>query len=121
PSGGVDVMLHPVALAAWAGLMVTALNLIPAGQLDGGHIIYALIGDRARWLTWLIIGAMLILGFAWSGWFLWAGLLFIFGQRPATPLDDITGLDRPRQVLAVLVVIVFILIFTPVPMIVRQF
>lgn len=121
PGGGVDVMLHPVAMAGWAGLMVTALNLIPAGQLDGGHVIYALLGEKTRWLTWLIIGALLILGFVWSGWFLLAGLVFIFGQRPAAPLDAITALDRPRQALALLIVIVFILIFTPVPMVMRQF
>jgi membrane-associated protease RseP (regulator of RpoE activity) len=121
PSEGMDVMLHPVALAGWVGLMVTALNLIPAGQLDGGHIVHALLGGRARWLTWLIIGAMLLLGFAWDGWFLWAALIFVFGQRLAAPLDSITTLDRPRQVLAVLVVIVFILIFTPVPLVIRQF
>ena len=121
PGGGMDVMLHPMALAGWAGLMVTALNLIPAGQLDGGHIVYALLGERVRWLTWLIIGALLILGFVWNGWFLLAGLVFIFGQRLAAPLDSITTLDRPRQILAVLVVVVFILIFTPVPMVIRQF
>lgn len=121
PSRGMDVMLHPMALAGWAGLMVTALNLIPAGQLDGGHIVYALLGERARWLTWLVIGTLLVLGFVWNGWFLFAGLVFVFGQRLAAPLDSITTLDRPRQVLAVLVVIVFILIFTPVPMVVRQF
>jgi len=121
PSGGVDVMLHPIAMAGWVGLLVTGLNLIPAGQLDGGHIVYALLGERARWLTWLIIGAMLVLGFVWDGWFLWAGLIFVFGRRPAAPLDAITTLDRPRQVLAVLVIIVFILIFTPVPLVARQF
>jgi membrane-associated protease RseP (regulator of RpoE activity) len=121
PGGGMDVMLHPMALAGWVGLMVTALNLIPAGQLDGGHVVYALLGERARWLTWLIIGVMLVLGFFFSGWFLWAGLLFIFGQRPAAPLDSITTLDRPRQVLAVLVVVIFVLIFTPVPMVIQQF
>jgi membrane-associated protease RseP (regulator of RpoE activity) len=121
PSGGMDVMLHPVALAGWVGLMVTALNLIPAGQLDGGHIVYALLGERARWLTWLIIGALMILGFVWNEWFLLAGLIFIFAQRPAAPLDGITTLDRPRQVLAVLVVVIFILIFIPVPMVLRQF
>lgn len=121
PGGGMDVMLHPVALAGWVGLMVTALNLIPAGQLDGGHVVYALLGEKARWLTWVIIGVMLVLGFFWNGWFLWAGLIFLFGQRPAAPLDNITTLDWPRKVLAVLVIAVFILIFTPVPMVVRQF
>jgi membrane-associated protease RseP (regulator of RpoE activity) len=116
PANGVDVSLHSVAFAGWAGLLVTALNLIPAGQLDGGHIIYALLGERARYVTGFVLVALLALGLVWSGWWLWAVLVAFFGQVRAMPLDAITGLDRPRQVLAVLIVILFILIFTPIPL-----
>ena len=116
PSGGVDVSLHPVAFAGWAGLLVTAFNLIPAGQLDGGHIVYALLGERARAVTALVIVALLALGLVWTGWWLWALLIAVFGQVHVMPLDTITRLDRPRQVLAVLIVILFIFIFTPIPL-----
>jgi membrane-associated protease RseP (regulator of RpoE activity) len=117
PSGGVDVFIHPVAFAGWAGLLVTSLNLIPAGQLDGGHVLYSLLGERARLLTWPIILALAALGLlAWPGWFLWAGLVFLFGQRHPGPLDSITQLDGKRKILAVIVLAVFVLTFTPIPL-----
>jgi Zn-dependent protease len=115
PGGGYDVNIHPVALAGWAGLLVTALNLIPAGQLDGGHVLYSLVGAKARWFTWPIIGALLLLGLWWPGWLLWAGLIFLFGRGHPEPLDAITQLDRPRKVLAVLVLLIFVVTFTPIP------
>jgi len=117
PGGGMDVFLHPVAFAGWAGLMVTGINLIPVGQLDGGHIIYALLGHRyARWLNWVIIAALMALGFLWQGWFLWAGLLFFFSQRRTLILDELTELDTPRKLLGLLMVLLFILTFVPIPM-----
>ena len=116
PSGGVDVSIHPVAFAGWAGLMVTALNLLPAGQLDGGHIIFALFGDRARRFTWLVIAALVALGFLWPGWFLWAALIFIFGRFVARPFDDITRVSSTERLFGIVMLIVFVLIFTPVPM-----
>ena len=117
PANGVDVNLHSVAFAAWGGLFLTGFNLIPAGQLDGGHIAYVLLGDRARYLTLAVVMGLVALGmFAWPGWFLTAGLVFIFGQTHATPLDEITRL-KPWQVLvAVVMMVVFILTFTPVPL-----
>ena len=116
PSNGYDVFLHPVAFAGWAGLLVTALNLIPAGQLDGGHIAYALFGDRARWLNRLAALAALGLGLLWSGWWLWAAMILFFGQRNAEPLDDVTPLTRRQQVFAVVMLVLFGLLFTPLPM-----
>ena len=117
PSHGVDVFIHPVAFAGWAGLLVTSLNLIPAGQLDGGHVLYSLLGDQARKLSWPIILALAALGlFLWPGWFLWAGLVFLFGQGHPGPLDSITRLDTKRKILAVVVLLVFVLTFTPVPL-----
>ena len=120
PQGGIDVFLHPIAFAGWAGLMVTGLNLIPADQLDGGHVAYALLGERARYLTWGIIAALIALGFLWNGWFLWAGLIYLFGRRHARPFDDITDLDGPHRALAILVLIVFALTFCPIPMSIVQ-
>lgn len=114
---GYDVFVHPVALAGWAGLLVTGLNLLPVGQLDGGHILYSLIGQRARMLTWPVIGLLLVMGFfLWSGWYVWAALLFLFGRSHPEPLDDVTRLDLPREVLAIVMLVLFVLIFTPLPM-----
>ncbi|MBG0771226.1 MAG: site-2 protease family protein [Anaerolineaceae bacterium] len=119
PLGGLDVLIHPVAWAGWAGLFVTAMNLIPAGQLDGGHILYVLFGKKvARWVYPFIIGSLIALGFFWNGWWLWAGLIFIFGRRYAEPLDQITKIDRKRKWLGVLALLVFFLTFIPVPLVI---
>jgi membrane-associated protease RseP (regulator of RpoE activity) len=116
PIGGLDVMIHPVAMAGWAGILVTFLNLIPAGQLDGGHILYSVFGKRARVIFPFILGSLAILGLFWSGWWIWAGMIFfLVGRRYAEPLDEITELDSPRKAIAVLMLIVFILVLTPVP------
>jgi hypothetical protein len=118
PSNGMDVFIHPVAFAGWAGLLVTSLNLIPAGQLDGGHVLYSLVGDRAQILRWPIIAALAGLGLlVWPGWFLWAGLVFFLGQGHPPPLDSLTQLGTGRKILAVLVLVVFVLTFTPQPLI----
>lgn len=117
PLGGLDVTLHPVALAGWAGILITALNLIPAGQLDGGHVLYVLLGrKRAMRLLPFIIAFIGLLGIFWSGWWLWVMLIFFFGRTYAEPLDQITPLDERRRWLAILAVIVFVLVFTPVPL-----
>ena len=121
PLGGLDVQIHPVAWAGWAGLFVTAINMIPAGQLDGGHVLYVLLGKKgAKRLLPFILGALAVLGFFWNGWWLWAGMIFLFGRRYAEPLDQITPLDKKRKVFAILALIVFILIFIPVPLVVIQ-
>ncbi|MCF6287531.1 MAG: site-2 protease family protein [Candidatus Hydrogenedentes bacterium] len=117
PLGGFDVQVHPVAWAGWAGLLVTALNLIPAGTLDGGHILYAVLGERARKFFPYIVTVLLALGLAWEGWWLWAAMLFVLGRVHAEPLDQITELDPRRRALAVLMLVIFILVFTPVPLI----
>lgn len=117
PIGGQDVMLNPIAWAAWIGLLVTALNLIPAGQLDGGHIINGLLGQkRAAMLRPIILIVLGLLGFVWNGWWLWAVIIFFLGRSYAEPLDQITPLDLKRKALAVLCLILFILVFTPVPL-----
>ena len=118
PLGGLDVTLHPVALAGWAGILVTALNLLPAGQLDGGHVMYVLLGrQRAQRLVPFLLAFIALLGLFWYGWWLWVALIFFLGRAHAEPLDQITPLDNGRRALAVLAVIIFFLVFTPVPMI----
>lgn len=118
PFGGTDVLVHPLAWAGWAGMLVTALNLIPAGQLDGGHLIYVLFGRQASRL-WLLIVALLVgMGFVWSGWWIWAALIFFLGRSFAQPLDEITPLDGRRRALAILGLVIFVLTFTPVPLLV---
>ena len=115
PIGATDVFTSPVAFAGWAGLLVTALNLIPAGTLDGGHVIYSLFGERARKLFPFIWGILILLGIFWNGWWIWAVLLLWLGRVHAEPLDQITQLDSGRRAVAVLVIVIFILTFSPVP------
>lgn len=124
PSNGEDVWLHSVAFAAWAGLLVTMINLIPVGQLDGGHVTYALLGRWAWRLGYLAIIAMFIWG-GWlmmSGnqaggfWLLWGFLNLVLNPRHPPPLNDATPLDGRRIVLGLLVVVIFILTFMPAPL-----
>jgi membrane-associated protease RseP (regulator of RpoE activity) len=116
PGDGVDVTMNSMAFAAWIGLFITCLNLLPMGQLDGGHIAYALFGRRAWWLARLTAIALLILAFAgWRGWFLWVILPVVFGLRHPPPLNDHTPLDRRRKMLGVVMIVIFILVFIPVP------
>jgi membrane-associated protease RseP (regulator of RpoE activity) len=117
PFGGMDVNISSVAWAGWIGLLVTAMNLIPAGQLDGGHMMYVLIGRKAAARTFpFVLGALVLLGLVWNGWWLWAALIFFLGRRYAEPLDQITPLDPPRKILAILALILFIFTFSPVPL-----
>ncbi len=116
PLGGLDVMISPVAWAGWAGFLVTSLNLLPAGQLDGGHIFHLLFGTKTtRMLFPIILVALVLLGFVWNGWWLWAFLVFLFGRFYAQPLDEITPLDKKRKLIGVIALIVFILTFIPAP------
>lgn len=116
PWGALDVMLHPVAWAGWAGLFVTGINLIPAGQLDGGHIFQTLFGTQtAKRMFPFVIGGLVILGFFSNVWWVWAALLFFMGRRYAQPLDQITELDSKRKMLGYLAIVIFLLTFIPVP------
>ena len=116
PYGGTDVLLHPLAWAGWAGLLVTMLNLIPAGQLDGGHAIYVLLGKATARLWPLIIGTLLLLGTVWPGWYIWAGMVFLMGRTYARPRDEITPLDPRRKWFAIFSLVLFVLVFIPVPL-----
>jgi len=117
PVGSTDVFINQVAWAGWVGLLVTFLNLIPAGQLDGGHIIYTVFGKRVNRILPFILVITVLLGFLWSGWWLWAFLIFLLGRSHAEPLDQITQLDPRRKALAVLMVVIFLLVLAPIPFI----
>ncbi len=110
-----DLYLHPLAFAAWFGMFATALNLLPGGQLDGGHIIFAVRPRLHRAMTLLAIVVLLPLSwFCWAGWLLWALVLRVTGSRhPDVPLHP--GLDKKRWVLAFLAAVMLILTLTPAP------
>ncbi|MBI5568046.1 MAG: site-2 protease family protein [Chloroflexi bacterium] len=123
PGGGYDVIVNAVAFPAWFGLIVTMINLLPIGQLDGGHVIYALFG-RTQWrvanmvlLALIALGAYLAVATEQllNVWLMWALLSQVFGLRHPPPLDDITPLDRNRKLIGYGVIVIFVLIFTPVP------
>jgi membrane-associated protease RseP (regulator of RpoE activity) len=120
---GSDVMLHPMALAGWLGLFVTALNLMPLSQLDGGHIVYAALGRGHKKIVWLFLGAMVILFLVsrWEGWLVWIGLSVALGHRHPPPLDDMTPLDPPRRVLALVALALLVVLLTPLPFAVYEF
>jgi membrane-associated protease RseP (regulator of RpoE activity) len=111
-----DIYLHPVARAAWVGVFATALNLLPIGQLDGGHILYSLIGEKHRLLSRIFVAALIPIGFFyWYGWLFWAGLLFFFGMRHPAIYDSST-LDPERRKLGWLALLAFLLSFTLAPL-----
>lgn len=111
-----DIFLHPVGRAAWVGLFATALNLLPVGQLDGGHIVYALASERHRSLSRLFCLALVPMGMVfWPGWLMWALLLLFLGMRHPAVLNPGPPLDAKRKVLAALALVVFLLCFTPTP------
>ena len=110
------VLLHPIAFAGWIGLLVTALNLIPVGQLDGGHVAYALFGPYHRQISLGCFIFLFICGLvAWHGWLVWAALLYLLGLRHPPPHYDWIPLDRKRKILGAVTIAVFILTFTPWP------
>jgi membrane-associated protease RseP (regulator of RpoE activity) len=116
---GTTVNMHPVGFAAWFGMLATALNLFPIGQLDGGHISYAVLGRKSTAVTLGMVGCLIGLTFWSLSWAVWAGLtilmLLAFGPRhPRTPDED-EPLDQARIWLAVFAVVMFALCFTPAP------
>ncbi len=117
PSGGLDIDISQIAWAGWIGLLVTAFNLIPAGQLDGGHVMYTLLGKRSTKLLPFILIVMIALCFVSLSWVLPTFLIFLLGRYHAEPLDQITPLDRKRKALAILCVVIFFLVIMPVPFI----
>ena len=119
PAAGYTLNMHPVAFGAWFGLLATALNLFPLGQLDGGHISYAVLGRKSTYVTLAMVAVALTLTYVSLSWLVWTGLmvamLFVFGPRHPRTLDEHVPLDRTRLVLAVVALMMLVLCFTPVP------
>jgi membrane-associated protease RseP (regulator of RpoE activity) len=113
---GYDIMLHPVAFAGWIGCLVTSMNLLPMGQLDGGHIAYAVLGAGQRVVATLAFLLIAALGFLWQGWFIWAVVIPFLGLRHPPPLDDYTRLDSRGTFIAFVAALLLVLTFMPVPM-----
>ena len=113
------ISMHPMAFAGWFGLLATALNLFPIGQLDGGHISYAVLGRKSTIVTLVMVVCLIGLAFWSTSWAVWAGLttlmLIVFGPHHPRTLDEDIPLDPTRKALAVFAVIMFILCFTPAP------
>jgi membrane-associated protease RseP (regulator of RpoE activity) len=114
-----DILLHPMAVAAWAGLLATAINLLPIGQLDGGHILYAVFGPRLhRVLSTIFIAVLVLLGFAYWPWWIWAVLMFFFGRRHPLVYDE-TPLDGYRVAVSMAALLLFLLCISIVPVFAR--
>jgi len=116
---GSAIVLHPLAFAGWLGIFVTALNLIPLGQLDGGHILYAIAGTLQRRLGKAFVLVLLLLGLVWWGWWLWAGIALVLGRgRVAHPpvLVEEIPLGRGRRILGWTALALFVLSFSPAPL-----
>jgi membrane-associated protease RseP (regulator of RpoE activity) len=113
---GYDIVPHPIAFAGWVGILVTALNLFPVGQLDGGHIAYALLGEKSRKIAPYFIGIFVLMGiFFWFGWFVWALLIYFLGLKHPHISDEDKSLSPGRRLLGIMILIIFILSFTPDP------
>jgi len=113
---GSTLLLHPLAFAGWVGLFVTALNLLPIGQLDGGHVLYGLLGRKAAPIALAALGGFAILALMLSpGWLLLVFLLLYFGYRHPSALGEEVGLDSRRKGIGILTLILFIVAFTPIP------
>jgi membrane-associated protease RseP (regulator of RpoE activity) len=116
---GYTVYMHPMAFAAWFGLLATALNLFPMGQLDGGHIAYAVLGRRSTLVTAGTVLSLVGLSFVSSSWIVWTvltiSMLVVFGPRHPRTFDEHVPLDRPRMWLALFALVMFVLCFSPAP------
>jgi membrane-associated protease RseP (regulator of RpoE activity) len=125
PPPGFELNLHPMAFGAWFGLLATALNLFPIGQLDGGHVSYSVLGSRwSTYLTFAAVGIGACLAFFASSWIVWIGLtvvmLLVFGPRHPPVFDEEVQLDRTRLLLAGFAIVMFVVCFTPSPITISE-
>ncbi len=113
---GEALRLHPIAYAAYIGLWVTAMNLLPVGQLDGGHVTYSALGSAFRFVAWASMFLMIVMGLTmWTGWLIWAMFVALTGPDHPPPLNDITPLDKKRYVWFGIGVLIFAVTFLPRP------
>jgi membrane-associated protease RseP (regulator of RpoE activity) len=111
-----ELLLHPIGFAGWVGILVTAFNLFPVGQLDGGHISYALLGEKSKALSRILIGAFIVMGvFFWVGWIVWALVILLLGFKHPRLQGDQEILSPGRRLLGAVIFLVFILSFIPAP------
>jgi len=116
-SDGYDILLHPIAFAGWIGLLVTMLNLLPIGQLDGGHIAYAMLGNKQGLVGWIALGALFPLSFLSLNWLVWGLLIFLLMRSAKHPpiQDILTPLSKKNKYIGYLCLLIFILCFIPTP------
>lgn len=112
---GFDIALHPFAWAGWIGFLVTSLNLIPIGQLDGGHILYSLLGRKQVYAGWISLAGLVILTFVWPGWGVWIvlTLLMLMVAHPKIPQTE--ELSLKEKAAGWLCMVIFVITFIPVP------
>ncbi|HYA26776.1 MAG TPA: site-2 protease family protein [Thermodesulfovibrionales bacterium] len=116
-----EVVLHPVAIAGWFGLFVTSLNLIPIGQLDGGHIAYAFLKDRHKKVSLFLVGILMVLGLLfWPGWAMWGALMLALGLNHPPVVYWEVPLDLKRKLIGILAFIIFVITFIPLPLSVME-
>ena len=111
----VNIELHPIAFAGWIGLFITALNLLPIGQLDGGHIIYSLFPSHYRSLAKIFFSLLIPLGYFWNGWLFWAFLITLFGFQHPPLIDESIQLERKHEIMGYIAIFIFVVTFIPVP------
>jgi len=112
---GYAVQLSPIIIAGWVGLLVTMLNLLPLGQLDGGHIVYGLFGRMQHRVSRIIFATMIGLGFWWPGWWFFGVLVFLFGLKHPPTVNDAMKVPRPARILGYIAIVIFVISFVPVP------
>jgi len=111
-----NLILHPIAFAGWIGLLVTCLNLLPVGQLDGGHVAYAVLGAKQSLISRGVLAVLVVLGiFGWSGWLIWAAILMVIGSNHPPVIYDWIPLDKRRMAVGWITLAIFVLTFTPMP------
>jgi membrane-associated protease RseP (regulator of RpoE activity) len=113
--GGYDLFLHPVAWAGWIGFFITSLNLMPIGQLDGGHVLYSLIGRKQTYAGWVALVSLVVLTFIWPGWGLWVIITLLILMVAHPPIREATPLTLKEKIAGWFCMAVFILTFIPVP------
>jgi membrane-associated protease RseP (regulator of RpoE activity) len=111
-----NAIIHPTLFAGWVGIFLTAVNLLPAGQLDGGHVARAVLKEKHKYISWIVIFVLAGLSFYYTGWLMFAIIILLFiGTQHQPPLNEITRLDSRRVLLGLVILIVFILSFAPIP------
>lgn len=111
----VNIHLHPIAFAGWIGMLVTSLNLMPVGQLDGGHIIYAFSPDKHSTIGKLFFVGLFPLGYFWPGWFFWAVMIALMGFKTAPLNEEFVELEPFQKALGAISAVIFVLTFIPIP------